>query len=94
MKVRYSPYFYKRYQKVDVRIRNSIDQKIALFTKNPNDPELNNHSLREPYKGLRSIDVTVDWRALYQELVIEEDIVAYFVALGTHDQLYGKSTLS
>lgn len=94
MKVRYSPHFYKQYKRVNIRIRNSIDQKIALFIKNPKDFQLNNHSLREPYQDLKSIDITADWRALYQELVIEEDIVAYFVELGTHDQLYGKSKLN
>lgn len=77
MKVRYSPY--------------SVDQRIELFTKNPNDFELNNHLLHVPYQKLRSIDITVDWRALYQELTIGEDIIAYFVELGTHDQLYRES---
>ncbi len=91
MKVRYSPYFYKQYKRVDVRIRNSFDQKVALFIQNPNDLELNNHLLREPYTGLKSIDITADWWAFYQELVISGDVVAYFVELGTHDQLYRKS---
>ena len=36
------------------------DNFLKLFEKNPNDLELNNHPLREPYQGLRSIDITAD----------------------------------
>lgn len=91
MKVRYSPVFYKQYRRVNVRVRNSIDQKIALFIKNPNDLKLKNHPLKEPYEGLRSIEITADYRAIYQEVEIMEESFAYFVELGTHEQLYGKS---
>lgn len=90
MKARYSPYFYKQYKKANVRVRNRVDQAVAIFIKNPNDLELNNHSLFEPYQDFKSIDITVDWRALYEEVQIGEETVAYFVELGTHNQLYGK----
>ena len=89
MKVRYSPYFYKQYKKANVRIRNRVDQVVTIFTKNPNDLELNNHTLIEPYQDLRSIDITADWRALYEKIQIGEETIAYFVELGTHDKLYG-----
>lgn len=90
MKVRFSPYFYKQYKKANVRIRNRVDQAVAIFTQNPNDLELNNHLLNEPYQDFRSIDITADWRALYEEMQIGEETFAYFVELGTHDALYGK----
>ena len=90
MKRRYDPAFIKALKKTDVRIRKSFREKIAIFAKNPLDPQLNNHTLREPYKGLRSIDITDDYRAMYEEMTVEEDTVAYFSILGTHDELYGK----
>jgi len=40
------------------------------------------------WKGYRSIDITGNWRAIYAEKVEGKDIVAYFVALGTHRELY------
>lgn len=91
MKVRYGPDFYQKYKKVDVRIRNRVDEKIEIFLKNPYDPRLDNHILKREWGGFRSIDITADWRAIYKEIKLGEDVVAYFVALGTHNELYRKS---
>lgn len=91
MKVRYSPDFYRKYKKADVRIRNSIDEKIEIFLKDPYDFQLDNHILKKEWRGCRSIDITADYRAIYKETQIGDESVAYFVALETHDELYGKS---
>ena len=88
MKIIYDPAFLQKLKKVDVRIRKSLKRRILLFSKNPNDPQLNNHPLAREYSGYRSIDITSDWRALYKELHGDMEITAYFVLLGTHDQLY------
>lgn len=88
MIVRYSPLFLKTLRKLDVRIRKSFKKQILIFSKNPNDPRLNNHPLKREYQGLRSIDITSDYRAIYAETYIEKDTIAYFVALGTHKELY------
>ena len=90
MIVRYSPLFFKTLKKLDVRVRKSFKKQILLFAKNPNDPALNNHPLKREYKGLRSIDVAADWRAIYEEKSEGEEETAYFVLIGTHEQLYGK----
>lgn len=90
MIIRYSPLFFKTLKKLDVRIRKSFKEKILLFAKNPNDPQLNNHLLKREYQGLRSIDITADWRAVYQEKHEGGKETAYFVLIGTHKQLYGK----
>ena len=89
MKVKLDPDLLKKLKKLDVRIRNRFREKILLFSKNPNDPMLNNHTLKREYQGLRSIDITNDYRAVYEELTVGEDIVAYFSLLGTHKELYG-----
>lgn len=94
MNVKYSPEFLKTLKKLNVRIRKNFREKISLFAKNPNDLELNNHLLKKEYTGLRSIDITGDWRAAYEEIqeADQEDPTAYFVKIGTHDQLYTKKS--
>lgn len=90
MNVVYDPDFLEKLKKVDVRIRKSIKEKILLFSNSPNDPQLDNHPLQEKYQGYKSIDITFDYRAIYKEVQIGGEIVAYFVVLGTHKELYGK----
>lgn len=88
MKRRYSPEFIKSLKKADVRTRKSFRERIVIFAKNPNDSQLNNHVLTKEWQGHRSIDINADYRAIYEEVIMGEDRVAYFVTLGTHDQLY------
>lgn len=88
MRIVYDPVFFEKLKKVDVKIRKSVKVRILLFSKNPHDPQLNNHPLQRRWQGYRSIDITADWRAIFKEVTIRNDIVAYFVAIGTHKQLY------
>jgi len=92
MNVKLDPDFFKKLKKLDVRIRKSFRERITIFAKNPLDQQLNNHKLQKPYKGLRSIDITNDYRAIYEEMRVEEETVAYFSLLGTHEDLYEKET--
>ncbi len=80
--------FIKLYKKANVRIRKSTDERLKIFGKNPFEKGLNNHSLRDEWEGYRSIDITNDYRAIYKEVKEGEEINAYFVALGTHKELY------
>lgn len=88
MTVRYDPDFIEKLKKVKVSIRKSFKERILLFIKNPENPQLHNHPLREDWKGYRSIDITNDWRAVYAEKQEGDTPIAYFVALGTHRELY------
>ncbi len=90
MKIQYDPDFLKKLRKVNVRIRKSFESQIRIFLEDSHNPQLNNHPLREPYLGFRSIDITADYRAFYEEISGGEETVAYFSALGTHDELYRK----
>lgn len=92
MKRQYDPAFIKALKKVNVRIRKSFKERIAIFAKDPNNPQLNNHILREPYEGLRSIDVTNDYRAVYEEIQEKDEKIAYFTTLGTHEELFRLSS--
>lgn len=88
MKVYFDAEFYRRYKKVDVRIQKSVDERIRIFRKNPIDPQLNNHPLHEPYQGYRSIDITADYRAIYEEFQEDDEEIVYFTTIGTHEELY------
>ena len=88
MIVKYSPSFLAIVKRANVRIRKSFKKRIDIFSKDPYNPQLNNHALKDKYQGYRSIDVTSNWRAIYEEIIIEEETIAYFIAMGTHKDLY------
>lgn len=89
MIIQYAPLFIEKLKRVNVRIRKSFMQKIQIFENNPNDPQLRNHELEKDYKGQRSIDITADYRAIFEEIKEGEDTIIYFSLLGTHKDLYG-----
>ncbi len=88
MRVKLSPEFYKRLKEANVRIRKSFKEQIAIFQKNLKDPRLDNHTLRDEYAGYSSIDITADWRAIFEIIGDGEDAVAWFVDLGKHKDLF------
>ena len=88
MIVKYSPTFLTTLKKADVRIRKSFKERITIFYKNPADPQLDNHPLKDNWQGYRSIDVTADWRAIYKKIQEGGETIAYFVAIDTHKELY------
>lgn len=89
MIIQYSPLFLAKLKSVNVKISKSFRQKIQIFEKNPNNPQLRNHELEKEYRGLRSIDITADYRAIYEETREAGETIMYFFLLGTHRELYG-----
>lgn len=89
MKIQYHPVFLEKLKKSNVRIRNKFLKQLAIFIKNPDDPILRNHSLREEWEGYKSIVIIADWRALYEEIISDDETIAYFSYIGTHKELYG-----
>lgn len=88
MIVRFTNDFLSQYKKADVRVRNRVDGCLRIFKRNPNDLQLKNHKLKRGWIGHQSINVTSDWRAIYKEVQLTDETDVYFVALGTHRQLY------
>jgi addiction module RelE/StbE family toxin len=84
--IRYSRQFVKQLAKQPVKVRQATYLRIRLFTDNPFDPLLRNHPLQGKLKGLYSINVTGDVRAIYE--IIGDEIYLYQM-VGTHSQLYG-----
>ncbi len=64
-----------------------------MFMRDPYHSLLNNHKLKGRYKGMRSINITADWRAVYSEKeqthghVKRSNIITFYL-LGTHSELY------
>lgn len=89
MRIQYDPDFTKQLKKTNIRIRKNFIKQIYIFQKNPNDLILQNHELRGEWEGYRSINITVDWGVLYEEIHEGREIIAYFSYIGTHKELYG-----
>lgn len=84
MELSYSRSFKKDYKKLPKKLRLQFGVKIGIFKLNQFDPILNNHRVHHPYEGCRSINITGNYRALYE--TTGENII--FVYIGTHSELY------
>ena len=91
MKIRQSPDFLKKLKGLNVRLRKCFKKSILIFSKNPLDSRLDNHLLCDEWEGYRSINVgdpKNDWRAVYEEVIEDNESIARFVAIGTHKELF------
>lgn len=84
MNVRFSKNFLKQYKKLRA-IQKKIDERLVLFRQDSHDPILNNHAPTGEYKGYRSINITGDFRALYEPV---DSHVAFFITVDKHSNLY------
>lgn len=87
-RIDYSDTFHKQLKKSPFEIKVGFRKRLELFLLNQLDSQLRNHILSGKYKGLRSINITGDWRALYKEESENGEMIIVFVLLGTHSQLY------
>ncbi len=85
MKIEFHRTFTKQYRKIPASIREKCDARLRLFEIEPSHPLLDNHALHGDRLGQWSINITGDWRALY-EFLDEHSIV--FVEIDTHSNLY------
>ena len=85
MKLRFNRGFRRQYKKLSKNERSKVDGAIRLFSREPFHVVLNNHPLRGGYSGCRSINIGGDLRAIYK---LTEQDAAYFMAIGTHSELY------
>ena len=85
MAITYSRVFKKMFKKRDAWVQDKFAERLLLFTQNRNHLLLNNHPLDGIWAGCRSINITGDFRAVYEELGND---CFEFVAIGTHSELY------
>ena len=86
MRIEYSKRFVKEYKKCPANIQRAFKKRLNLLLTDKYYPLLNNHALAGILQNYRSINITGDWRALFQEL--DDGNTVYFAILGTHSKLY------
>lgn len=77
--------FDKMASKLPPKLKRKMVERITLFSEDPLNEVLRGHALNTPYKSSYSIDITGDYRAIY-ELI--DNQTALFTHIGTHSQLY------
>jgi len=68
------------------KIKKAFHRRLELFIQDPRQSLLRDHPLAGKLQGYRAFSITGDIRVVYY---IFED-TAYFVDIGTHNQVYGK----
>lgn len=86
MEINYSKDFLKHLDKAPYGIQEAFFLRLDLFVKNKNHPLLRNHRLSGKDIGCRSINITGDWRAVFEEFDGGKNVLFYNI--GTHSQLY------
>ena len=81
-----TPRFSKKSSKLTKKIKRALAERIQLFIINPHDFILNNHRLSGEFEGYRSLNITGDYRLIYEPL--DENTVR-FIYIDTHHNLYG-----
>ena len=78
--------FDKRTRRLPHPIRKALADRLRIFVESPHHPLLNNHALSGKLRGYRSINITGDWRVIYQPIGTD---AALLVDADTHHNLYG-----
>lgn len=90
MKAKFSPLVQQKISqlnKKDKKLVIKIEKQIKLFESNPKHPSLRTHKLTGNLTNRWSISISKGLRMVY--LILGKDM-AYFVDLGTHDEVYRK----
>ena len=88
MKVKYLKQFRKDILKLNKKQLDQFKNRMAFFQLDTNHSYLDNHPLKGRLKGLYSINITGDIRAIYRSKQYKNELVCEFVRLGTHSKLY------
>lgn len=90
MKAKFSPFVQKtifQIHKKDRKLAEKIQKQIILFESNPEHPSLRLHKLSGALDHMWSLSITMSIRMVYKLMSKE---TAYFVDIGTHDEVYRK----
>jgi addiction module RelE/StbE family toxin len=90
MKAKFSPFVQKKITDIynkDRRLAGIIQKQIVVFESNPKHPSLRLHKLSGNLDNMWSLSITRSIRMVYR-LINKE--IAYFVDIGTHDEVYKK----
>ena len=87
LRVLYGHHFLKAARGLPAEQQKKLAFLLELFAENPFDPSLNNHALQGSLRNYRSIDITGDYRLMYEWT---GDGRVRLIDIGTHSNLYGK----
>ena len=90
MKAKFSPSVQKvliKLQKKDKQLYARIQKQILFFESNPKHHSLRLHQLTGNLQDFWSISINKSIRMVYQQ---REENVAYFIKIGTHEEVYEK----
>lgn len=79
--------FDRAFRKLQPKLQGKLYQTLKLYAEDKTDERLYNHALTGAYFGYRSINLTGDYRIIFEEIDSE---TIRLVNVGTHSQLYGK----
>ncbi len=80
----YKKRFEKEFKALPKNIKRKFFERLDIFIKDKFDKTLNNHSVEKAFPNCRSINVTGDYRAIFEE---SENMIT-FVTINTHSELY------
>ena len=79
--------FKKKVKKLPQPVKRALAMRLLVFIENPYDVRLNNHSLSGALRQYRSINITGDYRLIYENY---ERNAVRLIDIDTHSNLYGK----
>ena len=82
MKILYTPSFIRKYKKLQPQLQEEVKEKIEFFKKNPKQPSLRIHKLKEPLKGAMSFSVNFAYRIIF---LYKNKNTAKLLEIGTHE---------
>lgn len=86
MKFVFKREFNRRHLKLNSKIKERFEERLSLFDKEPNSRILNIHKLSGKYEDMWSINITGDYRAIFDK---QENETVIFINIGTHSELFG-----
>jgi mRNA-degrading endonuclease YafQ of YafQ-DinJ toxin-antitoxin module len=84
MDIIYKKRFEKNFKVLPEKIKNRFYDRLQLFIEDKNNNLLNNHSVGRAFPNCRSINITGDYRAIFEDG--GDKII--FITIGTHSELY------
>jgi len=84
VEIKFHKNFKKRFKKIPFSVQERFYERLDLFLKDKFDKILHNHSVDRAFPNCKSINISGDYRAIFEE---QED-TAIFITIGTHSELY------
>lgn len=86
MEIARHPKFDKKLRRIPPSVRRALADRLELFLANQFNPLLHNHPLSGQRKGEWSINITSDWRLIYEPI---SSSMILLTDIDTHHNLYG-----